>query len=102
MISNAVREHKLLVLHVRKMLFYSTVPCCKYSGPARHGDQFVKYIIDCSTAPLAMEEAVLVEEGDTVGQVEVVSVGIPHHDLLHAGSDVSISCSKLPEQAFLV
>jgi hypothetical protein len=44
-----------------------------------------------------MEEAVLVEEGDTVGQVEVVSAGIPHHDLLHAGSDVSISFSQLPE-----
>ncbi len=43
-----------------------------------------------------MEEAVLVE-GDTVGQVEVVSAGIPHHDLLHAGSDVSISFSQLPE-----
>lgn len=56
----------------------------------------MKYIIDCSTAPLAMEEAVLVEEGDTVVQVEVVSAGIPHHDLLHAGSDVSISFSQLP------
>jgi len=54
----------------------------------RTGRNLQRCVLRSDLAPLAMEEAVLVEEGDTVGQVEVVSAGIPHHDLLHAGSDL--------------
>jgi hypothetical protein len=54
---------------------------------------FVRCIIHCCTASLAMEETMVVEGADTVGQGEVVSTGILQDNPLLFGSDVSITFS---------
>jgi hypothetical protein len=50
-------------------------------------------IIHCCTASLAMEETMVVEGADTMGQGEVVSTGILQDNPLLFSSDVSITFS---------